>query len=147
MSEKTVMQAKRYGVLSCTPQSTLLSVAQRTAEEDVSALVVVDSEGCLAGVISRTDLLRASLADKAWAGKLVKDYMSPDVVTVGLQTPLSHVASLLIERQIHRVVVVREEGGKRWPMAVVSAADLVYHLVREHGQTTRGKDPHISSVE
>ena len=56
--------------------------------------------------------------------------MSPQVVTVGLNTTLAEVCDLLLNERIHRVVVVRHEGDKLRPVAVVSAADVVYHMVK-----------------
>ena len=100
-------------------------------DDDISALVVVDSEGCLVGIITRTRSLRAHAKSKDWGGLPVTDYMSPDVVTVGLQTPLGEVEKLLLEMHIHRVVVVRGEGDSLRPMAIVSAADLLYHMIKE----------------
>ena len=57
--------------------------------------------------------------------------MNPDVVTIGLHAPLGEVEKLLLDLHIHRVVAVRPEGDKLRPMAVISAADLVYHMVKE----------------
>jgi hypothetical protein len=37
-----------------------------------------------------------------------------------------------LDQQIHRVVAVREEGGKKRPISVVSAADIVYHMVKNN---------------
>ena len=130
MPNTTVMQAKRLGVLTCTPDTTLVEAAQRMAGEDVSALVVVDSEGYLAGIISRTDLIRAWDKGGPWAGRLVAEYMNPQVVTVGLNTTLAEVVDLLLNERIHRVVSVRHEGERLRPVGVVSAADLVYHMVK-----------------
>jgi signal-transduction protein with cAMP-binding, CBS, and nucleotidyltransferase domain len=131
MSETTVMQAKRFGVITCTPQARLREAAQRMTDDDISALVVVDSEGCLAGIITRTDLLRAHVEHVEWADRTVAAAMNPDVVTIGLHAPLSEVKKLLLDLHIHRVVAVRPEGDKLRPMAVISAADLVYHMVKE----------------
>jgi signal-transduction protein with cAMP-binding, CBS, and nucleotidyltransferase domain len=131
MSETTVMEAKRFGVITCTPQARLREAAQRMTGDDISALVVVDSEGCLAGIITRTDLLRAHAEHEDWAERTVAQTMSLDVVTIGLQAPLGDVEKLLLNLHIHRVVAVRPEGDKLRPMAVISAADLVYHMVKE----------------
>ena len=131
MSETTVMQAKRFGVITCTPQTRLREAAQRMTGDDISALVVVDSEGCLAGIITRTDLLRAHVDHEAWADRTVAETMNPDVVTIGLHAPLGEARRLLLDLHIHRVIAVRPEGDKLRPMAVISAADLVYHMVKE----------------
>jgi CBS domain-containing protein len=128
---RTVLEAKRYGIYGCRPDATLLQAARRMVEEDVSALVVVDDDGCLAGVISRTDMLRAHLERADWANQAVASHMSRDVVSVTGEDDLRSVARLLLEKHIHRVVVVRDDGGRRRPVAVISDADLVYHMLRD----------------
>lgn len=134
MPNTTVMQAKRLGVLTCAPETTLEAAAQRMTGEDVSALVVVDEEGYLAGIITRTDLLRAWEKGGSWANRTVGEFMSRSVVTVGLDTTLGSVTDLLLEGRIHRVVVVREEGVKARPVSVVSAADVVYHMLKQEAR-------------
>jgi CBS domain-containing protein len=130
-TDQTVIQAKRFGVFSCDQDKTLCEAGQRMVEEDISALVVVDKEGYLAGIITRTDLLRAFVEDENWDRQPVRKYMNSEVVYVSPQTHLDRVAELLLDKQIHRVVVGREENGKIRPISVVSAADLVYHMVKD----------------
>jgi CBS domain-containing protein len=129
-TDQTVLQAKRFGIFSCSQDETLQEAARRMVEEDISALVVVDKEGYLVGIITRIDLLRALTKLEDWEKLLVKDYMNNEVVTVSPQTQLTRVAELLVDKQIHRVVVAREENGKKKPVSVVSAADLVYHMIK-----------------
>ena len=136
MSDTTVMQAKRLGVFTCLPDAPLVNVARQMAEEDISALVVTDVEGGLIGIITRIDLLRAHAAHADWSKYRVGDYMNPNVVTVSLDTPLSEVSATLLSHHIHRVVVVRPEEDKLRPVAVVSAADLVYHMVKNLERTS-----------
>jgi CBS domain-containing protein len=131
-TDLTVLQAKRFGVFSCNKENTLLEAAQRMVEEDISALVVVDENGFLAGIITRTDLIRAFVSLEDWETHKVSSLMSPEVVTVTAQTNLLRVAEILLEQQIHRVVAVREEDGKKRPISVVSAADIVYHMVKNN---------------
>jgi signal-transduction protein with cAMP-binding, CBS, and nucleotidyltransferase domain len=137
MPNTTVMQAKRLGVFSCQPDTPLVDAAHQMTDEDVSALVVADAEGGLIGIITRIDLLRAHAAHADWSKYRVGDYMNPNVVTVGLDTTLSEVSATLLGHHIHRVVAVRREGDKFRPVAVVSAADLVYHMVKNLERTTQ----------
>ena len=132
MPDLTVLQAKRYGIFSCHHRTTLLDAARRMADEDISALVVTDSEGYLAGIVTRTDLVRVRQTRADWASQTVEAHMSQPVVTVTPQHKLSQVAKLLVEKQIHRVVVVQEENGRQRPVGVVSSADLVYHMAKEN---------------
>jgi CBS domain-containing protein len=128
--DQTVIEAKRFGVLSCNQNQTLAEAVRRMVEEDVSALVVLDIDGFLAGIITRTDLLSALTKYAEWENHLVGDFMNREVVVVSPHTTLIQVAHLLVEKGIHRVVVVREEQGKQRPISVISAADLVYHMAR-----------------
>lgn len=128
---RTVLQAKRYGTSTCTPDAPLSVVARRVVDDDISSLVVVDDQGYLVGIITRTDLLKAMLDDDEWGTHIVQNHMSEHVVTVAPTTLIVDVASLLLEHHIHRAVVVEEQGGKARPLAVVSASDLVYHMVRD----------------
>ncbi len=129
-SDLTVLDAKRYGIYHCKQNAPLHEAAQLMVDNDISALVVTDEAGYLAGIISRTDMLRALLSGPDWQNQPVSTLMNKEVVTVGPQTTLKEVASLLLQFTIHRVVVVREEQGKKRPISVVSAADIVYHMIR-----------------
>jgi CBS domain-containing protein len=131
-ADLTVLQAKRFGVFTCSKNDTLSEAAQRMVEEDISALVVVDENGFLNGIITRTDLLKAFVSLEDWEKHKVSGLMNPDVVTVTPQTNLMRVAEILLEQQTHRVVAVQEEGGKKHPISVVTAADIVYHMVKNN---------------
>ncbi len=126
--DQTVQDAKRYGVYHCTQFITLREAVKRMVQEDVSALAVMDDEGYLVGILSRIDIIRARVVHKDWGNQPVYKHMVPEVITVTTNTRLEDVANLLVEKNIHRVVVVREENGKKRPVSVVSAADIVYHM-------------------
>jgi signal-transduction protein with cAMP-binding, CBS, and nucleotidyltransferase domain len=126
--DQSVIEAKRIGVFNCHVGCKLVEAAALMRKEDISALVVVDDDGCLAGIISRVDLLRAWMNSPGWQNETVQAYMNPEVISVTPETRLFEVARLLLEQHIHRVVVVRSEGDKISPISVVSAADLIYHM-------------------
>ena len=128
---KTVEQAKRYGIFQCHEDASLKDAAKYMVGEDISSLAVVETHGYLVGIVTRVDLLRAYIETENWANLPVSEYMVRDVVTVGPQDTLQYVAELLIDKGIHRVVVVQEDAGGKKPVAVISAADLVYHMVKE----------------
>jgi signal-transduction protein with cAMP-binding, CBS, and nucleotidyltransferase domain len=127
---ETVAQAKRFEVVTCSPQEPLGIVARRMVAEDISTMVVVDDAGYLVGVLTRTDLLRALTCCEDWESHPTSEYMSKDVVTVPVHAQLFHIAQVLLDRSIHRVIVVRDEGGRSRPLAVFTSGDLVYHMVK-----------------
>lgn len=131
MRTLSVMQAKRFGVWTIAPDVSLREVARQMVDHNISALVAVDDEGYLEGVITRTDLVRAAYDHRDWMRLPTSDYMVRNVVTVGLDDKLERVMGLMIENHIHRVVAVEIENGKQRPVAVLSAADVVYHMVQD----------------
>lgn len=132
---QTVVQAKRFDIYNCSETQTLRQAAHQMNVEGISALVVTDAGGFLVGLISQVDLLRARLESEEWENLPVNAYMTRRVISVSPQSTLLEVAKILLENQIHRVVVAREEngeaGGRLRPLSVISATDLVYHMLRE----------------
>lgn len=80
----------------------------------VSALPVVDEEGSVVGVISRTDVLKVGRREAdvsgerrllAFPAKPVSAYMTPDPIAVDEDADLSVAAALMLSHRIHRVFV------------------------------------------
>ena len=122
MKNLPVVQAKRYGTFRCKPGDTLAAAAAQMTTRNISALIVVDDDGLLEGIVTRTDLVRACYQRDDWAVQPVRDYMSRQVVTVPPDAPLGHVMALLLERHIHRVVVVDPLNR---PVGIVSSMDIL----------------------
>lgn len=82
--------------------------------EDVGTLFVVNDKGHLVGVLSRKDLLRASLGNRELTNIPVNIIMTrmPNITMCFKDDLVINVARLLIERQIDGLPVVRqkEEG-------------------------------------
>jgi CBS domain-containing protein len=129
MKTRTVLEAKRLGIVSCKGSDILRDIATRIADDDISALVVTDAQGYLSGIISRSDLLRAYVESNDWRVEPVERFMTRDVIWVTPDTLMSDAAQLLLGRHIHRVVVVRREEDGLRPVAVVSDSDLVIEMV------------------
>lgn len=131
MRQLSVLHAKRLGVYTISPDETLKTAARSMQQHNISALVVTEADGALAGLITRTDLVRACFHRGDWHGLPVRDFMATEVVTVNLDDKLAKVMELLIDHHIHRVVAVEPHGSKVHPVAVLSAADIVYHMAQD----------------
>lgn len=59
----------------------------------------------------------------------VRQFMTPDPVTVSPTTPIHALARMMIDAHFHRVIVVDEE---RRPLGVVSSTDLLTALANNH---------------
>lgn len=127
---RTVLQAKRYGIHSCTANTSLLVAIRTMVDEEISSLVVEDDEGYLLGLITRNDVLRVHIDRDNWAAQPVKDHMQRDMPVVTPQTLLLDAARLMTQQRARQVVVALDEDGKRRPVAMLTDADLAYHLVK-----------------
>ncbi|OQP05833.1 transcriptional repressor CcpN [Geobacillus sp. 46C-IIa] len=78
--------------------------------EDVGTLFVVDDESLLVGVLSRKDLLRASIGKQELTTIPVNIIMTrmPNIAVCYKDDPLIDVAERLIEKQIDAMPVVRK---------------------------------------
>lgn len=89
--------------------------------EDVGTLYVLNKEHLLAGVVSRKDLLRASLGNKNLEDVPVGIIMTrmPNVITVSPEESIYDAAHKLIEYQVDSLPVVVPVEGKKNAFQVV----------------------------
>lgn len=82
--------------------------------EDVGTLYAVDTEGYLAGVISRKDLLRASLGNRNLNELPVSVIMTrmPNIITINPEETLLDAAKKLIHNHIDSLPVVKDVEGE-----------------------------------
>jgi CBS domain-containing protein len=156
MKAKDVMT---HDVVSIAPGAPILEAIARMISHHVSGMPVIDAHSQLVGMVTEADFLRraethteaprrrwlelllgpGSRADEYARshGRTVQDVMSPKVITVDGQTPLSKVASLMEEHGIKRIPVV--DNGR--VVGIVSRADLM-SAVTEH--LTEPKETSVS---
>lgn len=97
-------------------------------ERAISGLPVVDPNGRLVGVISRTDVVEdgsvpmAILLRKMPSGLRVGELMSSPAITVETTDPLIEAARRMRDNRIHRLVAVDDTGR---PVGILSASDFV----------------------
>lgn len=108
----------------------LPKVADLIERADVSGLPVVDAQGDLVGVISRTDLIRARATDDLWSrwpGLAARHLMTQPALTVSAETPVPEAIRRMESEHVHRLVVVADDG--RTPIGIISTTDVVRAIV------------------
>jgi len=137
MNEKKVQDWMHRGVITCAPETSVSEVAATLDARDISALVVVDQNGDVLGVISRTDLVNARFIApymKHWRGLSAQHLMTKPVISISAESTIEEAAQLLFEKHIHRLVVVEKSGHHLRPVGILSVTDLARH-VRERSPT------------
>ncbi len=123
----TVREVMHHGVVSCHPETSLSEVAHRLLSNRISAVIVVDADGYLAGVVSQTDLVlaRQGRTPEQLAALTAADIMTANVVTCTADARLSQTITVMTRNRIHRLVVAELRDNKLWPIGVVSMTDIV----------------------
>jgi CBS domain-containing protein len=148
-------------VVSVTDTMDLREAAKIFMEEAISGVPVVDEMGTLVGVISQTDLVEYDLAtggkltveapfyrrpydDALDPGRgfqieeisadLVKDAMTPFLVTVEEDTPIHEVAARMAKFGIHRLIVV---DGDEQLRGIVTSMDVLRWVADPGGEEYR----------
>jgi CBS domain-containing protein len=137
----------------CVEPSTGIRELARTLEEhEISGAPVVDQQGRVVGVVSKTDLIRRCSEGSAnvepaylfevlfeQAGEdeedgpanqevipepviCVEDFMTEDPVMVSPEASAAMVAKLMFEGRIHRVIVADEA---KFPLGIITSLDLL----------------------
>ncbi|UFS70889.1 CBS domain-containing protein [Geomonas sp. RF6] len=133
-------------VVTVTQQTSVRELAALLDERRIGAAPVVDEAGNLIGIVSESDLVEqdkslhiptvVSIFDwviylesgkrfekelQKMTGGTVGDIFTPEVHTVGPETPLSQVADLMTDERVHLVPVV--EGAQL--LGVIARIDLI----------------------
>jgi len=121
----------RLGVISCGPETDLITIARTMASNRVHSVVVsgIDplpggGEHVTWGLITALDLVQAALADDRDldAGALA----GTEIVTVDATDTLQRAAQLMAEHQLSHLVVTAGTA----PVGVVSTLDIAAWLAR-----------------
>lgn len=95
-------------VLTTTPDATVAGAAKAMTDRGIGSACVVE-EGRLVGIITERDVLRAAASGRDLNKELVRDWMTPDPVTIHPDELPSEVARILQERGFRHLPVVEGE--------------------------------------
>lgn len=130
---KIVRDLMHPGLLTCAPGTTLGQVAVLLTRHHVHALIVTDNHNQPLGIISDYDLLAGEWLSgdahglETMRSLTARDLMSTPVDSVEADLPLREAASILVEKDINRLLVL-DEGV---PVGVISLSDFVSSIARQ----------------
>jgi CBS domain-containing protein len=148
LSAKEIMTTD---VITVQVDTTVKEVAVKLAENRISGMPVLDAEGNLTGVVTENDLIdrtkkihiptMITILDsviclesddkveeeiKKMTGATAGDICSRNPVTVGEDTPLDEVATIMAEKKVHTLPVVSD--GRL--VGVIGKSDIIKTLAR-----------------
>lgn len=127
-----VRNAMHVGVISCDSSTSVRDAMRMMNERRLRALVVLDFDCALTGIVSEMDIVAARLVNttgKPWDQLTVGEIMTNRVLTVTPETSLKEAAQILVKHRIHRLVVAESEDLCK-PIGILSLGDIMRYLER-----------------
>jgi len=127
---RDILNVKGRQVHTAHPQEPILDAVKKLVAHGVGALVIVDNNARIVGIITERDILRLSATSAERFGRLlVGDHMTRDLVTANSAATVEDAMLVMSQRRIRHLPVV-EEGNL---VGIVSQGDLVKASL-EHAQ-------------
>jgi CBS domain-containing protein len=126
---KLVRDVMRRGVVTCQIDVPLPQVAALMAQSDASAVAVVNPQGELIGIISRTDLVRAYL--RPFAQLRAEDIMTTQVATIIPDIPVAAAVQIMLDRGVHQLVILHARPAPQRPVGILTMDDVVRDMAEQ----------------
>jgi CBS domain-containing protein len=133
MSHKLVRDVMHRGVITCWADEPVVDVARRLREYAINAIFVLDQSGRAEGVISQTDLARAYM-EGGWEHRTADEIMTPEVVIISGDIPLDVAVQIMLDKHIHRLLIVQGGLTPNRPVGVLSLSDVVREMASTVGE-------------
>ncbi|MGI9462341.1 MAG: CBS domain-containing protein, partial [Aestuariivirgaceae bacterium] len=128
MSVAHILQTKGSDVISISPTAAIMEVAGVLAENKIGAVLVIEGEDHVAGIISERDVVRAlAKKGKDVAGAKVGDFMTRELITCAPDATINQIMSLMTQGRVRHLPVL--EDGKLCGM--ISIGDIVKRRIAE----------------
>ncbi len=139
---KKLLQAKKKGFWTVTPESSAFEALQLMAEKDVGALLVVGQENRLLGIFTERDYSRkVVLKGRSSKDTPVGDLMTESVYCVSPDDPIENCMSIMNDKRVRHLPVL--DRGKL--VGLVSIRDVVNMIISERETTIKHLEEYISA--
>jgi CBS domain-containing protein len=123
-----ILQHKGSEVWTVSPDTIVFRALQLMQDKGVGALVVVDDEGRIAGLISERDYARKVILEgRSSKETYTKDIMTKDLYVVKPETTVDECISLMTEKRVRHLPVL--DKGKL--AGLTSIGDVVKAIIKE----------------
>jgi CBS-domain-containing membrane protein len=118
-------------VIAVPAGTSMRAAAHILAKARVSGAPVINAEGRCVGVLSASDFFRGAVQENLEIDPTDKagEHMTADPVTANSATPIRQLARMMLDADIHRVIVVDEQER---PIGVVSSTDVLAAMAYAH---------------
>ena len=123
-----VLDSKGHEVYSVRPDTSVLDALKLMAEKGIGAVLVLEEDGGIAGIMSERDYARKiTLQGKIAAETFVSEIMTADVISVSPAQKIEECMTVMVDKRIRHLPVL--DGGKL--IGILSIGDVVKEMISE----------------
>ena len=128
LSVQQLLDQKPKGIHTIAPDEPVLEAVRNMADRHVGALMVLESGGRVAGIVSERDYARkVVLQGRSSHDTPVRAIMTSDVITITMESTVNDAMRVMTEQRIRHLPVM---SGDRL-VGIVSIGDLVKAVIEE----------------
>lgn len=122
-----ILKIKGQQVWKVSKDATVLDALQMMTERQISSVIVMDGER-IAGIFTERDFAKkVGVRDVLPSSVKVAEVMSPDLITVDLETSVNQCMSIITNSRIRHLPVM--ENGEL--IGIISIGDIVKDVIEE----------------
>lgn len=138
---KDLLSRKSETVISIITGATVLDALKLMAEKNIGSVVVTNSDGQYAGIVTERDYSRkVVLKGKNSTATTVQDIMTTDLPAVKLNDTIEHCRQLMTSHNVRYLPVFAGEELK----GIISMSDVVKETILQQQQTIDHLQQYIS---
>jgi CBS domain-containing protein len=122
MKISRILATKPAKIITIADEESIRTALARLDEHRIGALVVLDSEGELCGILSERDIVRRAVVQEDLFALPVREVMTRDVVVGVPQDEIMSVAHIMTERRMRHLPIVDEN---RRLIGMISIGDVL----------------------
>jgi signal-transduction protein with cAMP-binding, CBS, and nucleotidyltransferase domain len=101
----------------------LEEVVRILCDTDIHAIIVMESENEVKGIISHFDLI--GYYEEDLTKHKAREVMSSPVIDISPEAPVIEAAKLMLEKDVHRLLVSEMTPSGKRPVGVISTTDII----------------------
>jgi signal-transduction protein with cAMP-binding, CBS, and nucleotidyltransferase domain len=123
----SIEKASTHEFIRCWSEDTLGDIHEKICKHN--SIVVMDSNGCLHGIISRKDVVRIIISHSKWKDIPVSKIMNKKILYIPSHVSLAEAAETMLKSNIHQLVVTGPPEGGSVAIGMVTLQDILKNAV------------------
>lgn len=119
----SIAKASIHPLIKAWPDDTLGDIHEKLCKHN--SVVVVDTTGHFQGIISRKDVVKAIITRSDWKDIPVDEVMTKKVLYVPSHVSLAEAVEVMLEADIHQLVVVGPPEGGSVAIGIITLQDVL----------------------